>query len=442
MNGSEAQLENARQLIAAGERIKARRLLAMVCADAPSAEAYWLVSQTLVKPDDVEKALRRALRYDPNHVLAAEALRRFNDAPDLTNVPVPLEDLPLVFEGDDDGAAESFASGKSKKKKTAIRFSSLMLGFVTLAGIIFGTAAFVIWRTGFYDVPYLFTGPYFISRAAHVESDDLPCDTYTVYGDVVGGAGFTMRVTARRNFEQSVVVDNNGRYRVDIPGEFVPQHTVDQGNEDPYLLIMRERGEQFISFRLFDANGVDVSGVRTTAFHRHGCIGYFEFSRFDGGRKFGRAPEVGSMEVVETSYQVIMTELTSVPSSIMVEMMPTYLTCDWVGIIGRAYTREGVVNGVAVEAWSLSKPQRTIYTTTTGQDARNTGWREFEGVWLMPLPKVDRYYVRFLYETPDESLYDLAGGIVRIPAETDCQRHVILMTLIPIEALETPPYPL
>jgi hypothetical protein len=265
---------------------------------------------------------------------------------------------------------------------------------------------------------------------------------YTVYGDVIGGSGYSVHVVTDEGFDHTAPVDTQGRYRVDIPRSYVPSFTPMDESNNSFGQYIRSRIELGMSIRLLDSNGAALSGIRMIPFYQQGCSGYYEFSRFEAGRRFGRPVEVTGLDVVNPIYQIMTTEVTSIPNSLMIGEAPHYLDCNFVGLIGRAYAQGVTVDEINVYANSLTDDEEGIhyYTDYTGSFARSMLLPVFSGMWVLSLPKNDQYYVQFMYTPPEYDMHDLGGVVVDIPEETDCQQHVILMSLIPMEILDVPPY--
>lgn len=86
------ELVNAYKLLKAGQRKEAGQQLKTYLAQHPeNADAWWLMSFTVGKPDQVEKCLRAALKIDPQHEKAraklAQLARPAPEAPDAAPPP-------------------------------------------------------------------------------------------------------------------------------------------------------------------------------------------------------------------------------------------------------------------------------------------------------------------------------------------------------------------
>ncbi len=74
---SDAQLKQAYQLIKAGKKREAVKVLApIVNTDRSNADAWWLLANSLDKPDKVQRALKNALKHRPDHAQARAMLEQ------------------------------------------------------------------------------------------------------------------------------------------------------------------------------------------------------------------------------------------------------------------------------------------------------------------------------------------------------------------------------
>ena len=94
-------LRHAEGLLQEGKSDDARQLLIAYLKRIPnSAEAWWLLSQTITDTEQRKDCLKRVLRFDPNHVLARTHLELLNDPSAVSASPftVPVDDIPATYQ--------------------------------------------------------------------------------------------------------------------------------------------------------------------------------------------------------------------------------------------------------------------------------------------------------------------------------------------------------
>ncbi|MBN1284544.1 MAG: tetratricopeptide repeat protein [Anaerolineae bacterium] len=157
---TKAQLQQAQQLIKAGQRKEAYQLLRrLLQADPNNAQVWWLVAHAVPDPDQQRKALQHVLRIRPDYQPAQQALDKLKQPADAASSGVgevlearatPEEDefflTPVASEDASPISSETLdiyddavpaATGGAPPASTA-------LGTAALMGVLFGSAAGVI----------------------------------------------------------------------------------------------------------------------------------------------------------------------------------------------------------------------------------------------------------------------------------------------------------
>ncbi len=101
---AEEQLQQAYQLIKAGQKLQAEEILRpLVSEDVDNADAWWLLANAVADPDEIRMALDHVLRLRPDHAKSQLMLRRTNDRypPDEGEAETSFEDL-IYADTDDD----------------------------------------------------------------------------------------------------------------------------------------------------------------------------------------------------------------------------------------------------------------------------------------------------------------------------------------------------
>lgn len=326
--------------------------------------------------------------------------------------------------------------GKAKAPRWLALF---IVPMMVVAGIVLGMSVMRIYFANYHYVVPPFGGTYYTPVIALDRRATVPCETYTVYGDVVDGRNMIVQVKTAMGFSEAVWVGRDGRYEVNIPASELPMPPYNFERNDGVKPIYYMRTERDVRLQLFDDEGNALSGIRTSAFYREGCAAYFHFAPYPSGNQPGPRIDTTEADVMRVldddgGYQLFSVPLSDVPDQIINNTTRRFLTCDWTGVIARVYGVDKPLNNFVVSAAPHTNPY-SIHYDTTGLGALHTGDLGLDGVASVELEEPGWYYVTFNYGD-----YDIQGLDVHVPSNANCEQHVALVTLFPYIMLDEPPY--